>query len=177
MNAQTVGQCVNGKYVSTPTTAKQKARFAEMLALRSPPKAMTDREFFEGRGTLDKQFEGNQEALDRVIKPAMKRGYKPNPNDVYTPALAAYPGDPKAFVPATGGRGHIEKVIRDRGWSIEGAVNVKGERRPVKRKRLGDDLVKEEVCNMVRENPDLRKVSKWDLAAEAIHKHGNKETE
>ncbi len=173
---ETVGEIVNGRYVrKTPATAKQKAGFAEMLRHRSPPKALTDREFFEGLGTLDKQFDGDPEGLKRTVQAARRNGYKASPNDVYLPAIAEFQGDPLAFVPATGGRGHIEKVLKQRNMECDGVVTTKRERQPVKRKRLGDDLVREGVCDMVRANPDLRKVNKFDLASEVINQHGSKE--
>lgn len=40
----------------------------------------------------------------------------------YMPSLARFPGDPEAFV---SGRGDIDRVLRERGWGAEGAVNRK----------------------------------------------------
>jgi len=99
-------------------------RMSEMLAFQQAPRAMTDAVFFEGFGTLDKQFAGDEKVRDQVIKRAMASGYKPNNNDVYLSALARYPGDPEAFVPATGGRGHVKKVCEKRGWECDGAVQT-----------------------------------------------------
>jgi hypothetical protein len=151
-------------------------RMAEMLAFRQAPRANTDREFFEGRGTLETQFSGTPDALNYVIRNAMKHGYKPNPNDVYTSALARFPGDPQAFVPATGGRGHIQAVCERRGWACEGSVNVKS-REPTeapKSIRLGEDIVQKKIRKMVRENPDNARRPIGELRDEIINKHGSK---
>ena len=43
-------------------------RMAEMLALRKAPRVMTDSVFFEGRGTLDKQF-GEKDELRQLEQP------------------------------------------------------------------------------------------------------------
>lgn len=99
---------------------------AELLALRQFPGTMTDREFFEGQGTLADQFKGDEAMLNTIIERARSKGYNPNPNDVYVSALANDVGDPLAFVPPTGGRGHIQKVCEKRGTSCHGAVEVKG---------------------------------------------------
>lgn len=40
----------------------------------------------------------------------------------YISGLAAYPGDPRAWV---SGRGDAKRLLEERGWSSEGAVNVK----------------------------------------------------
>ena len=52
---------------------------AEMLALRKAPRVMTDSVFFEGRGTLDKQFGEKDELrqLDELIAAAKSHGVPP----------------------------------------------------------------------------------------------------
>lgn len=102
---------------------------AEMLALQQAPRGMTDDVFFEGIGTLDKQFRGGDgpSQLNALVTESKKRGYKPNYNDYYCSGLASFPGDPDAFVPRTGGRAHVKRVLEKKGWaSIDGAVTVKG---------------------------------------------------
>jgi hypothetical protein len=148
---------------------------AEMCALRSAPRGMTDNVFFEGVGTLAKQFEGDERVLEKVTKTAMAHGYKPNPNDFYNSSLAAFVGDPKAFIPASGGRGHVQAVCEERGWSCQGAVKVKGrDRKPVKQIRLGKDIVARTVQETIAADPSKARIDKRDLAAEVIRKHGAK---
>lgn len=151
-------------------------RFAEMVALRTPGGAVTDCSFLANRGTLGSQFAGDEQVLDQVVSNAKKAGYNPNANDVYLSQLASFPGDPKAFVPATGGRGHVQKVCEERGWACEGSVKVKAREpeKPVENVKLGTDLVESNVKKMVEKNPDLKRVNKRELRAEAIAKHGAK---
>lgn len=107
----------------------ESALLAEMLAMQQAPRGMTEDVFFEGIGTLDKQFSGaeGQSQLQHIVGEARKRGYNPNYNDYYCPSLASCPGDPAAFVPRTGGRSHVKKVLEQKGWSsVDGAVTVKG---------------------------------------------------
>ena len=148
-------------------------RLAEMLALRAAPRCMTDSVFTAGKGTLAQQFDGDEKVLEKTIKLAGKYGYKPNANDVYISQLAAFPGDPKAFVPSGDARGHIKKVCEERGWACEGGVKVKaGPKRERKSTKLSPDLVEQNVQKMIRKNPDLKRVPKRELAAEATLKHG-----
>lgn len=149
-------------------------RFAEMLALRSPPRGKTDRELFEGVGTLDKQFSGNTAQIESVVAAARARGYEPNPNDVYMPSLAEDVGDPLAFVPATGGRNHIRRVCELRGVSCHGMVEVKGRplEAPIEAGALAPDLANEMIDRQIAANPDLARVDRRDLAAEVQYQNG-----
>ena len=173
---KTVGKIINGKFVATETsTPAQQAALAEMLETHSPPRCMTDAVFLSGIGTLAQQFAGDDDVLERTVKLTKKYGYKPNANDTYIPSIAAYPGDPAAFVPSSDARGHIKKVCESRGWECHGAVNVKkSDKQERKSTRLGKDLVEQNVQRMVEKNPDLARVRKDDLRAEAITKFGAK---
>lgn len=102
---------------------------AEMLAMQQAPRGMTDDVFFSGIGTLDNQFRGQEgnAQLNHLVAESQKRGHNPNYNDYYCSSIASYPGDPEAFVPRTGGRAHVKKVLENKGWgTIDGAVTVKG---------------------------------------------------
>lgn len=149
-------------------------RTAEMCAMRAPPRCSTDNVFAAGLGTLEQQFSDDPEGLQHVTKAAMKKGYKPNPNDIYLPTLANSVGDPEAFVPATGAQGHITKVLEKRNWSSrQGYVTRQAEQRePKPAVRLAPDLVAEEMRNQIKADPAKAKIDKRDLAAEIIHKHG-----
>lgn len=100
--------------------------FAAMLADQAPPGVKTDSTFFGNAvNTVSKIMNDDPEYGQAIVAQARRHGYNPNPNDVYESGLAEKPGDPLAFVPATGGRGHIRKVLESRGWGGEGAVNIK----------------------------------------------------
>lgn len=144
---KTIARIQNGRYIGgTEATAVQKERFAEMLQLQAAPKGMTDDTFCAGMGTLSKQFEGEEHMLDVIVKKAKKKGYTPNYNDVYCPALADSQGDPKAFLPHNA-RGHIKAVAAERGWNVDGAVTCRNYSPPVSDPLEGktriSDLVKE----------------------------------
>jgi hypothetical protein len=156
-------------------------RMAEMLALRTAPRGMTDSVYFAAHGNLAKQFEnapcGQLECLVAVAK---SRGYTPGMNDVYDPNLATEGfGDPLAFIPATGGRNHIKRVAEHRDHDLLDGSPVKNKRqrhgdtldeKPI---RLAPDLAAEAVQHMLHENPDLRfKADPRELLAEATARHG-----
>ena len=144
-----------------------------MCATQKAPKAMSDRELFSGIGRLDQQYEPRY--IEEIVYNARVHGYNPNPNDMYMQNLARFPGDPEAFVPPTGGRGHIKKVCEDRGLPCEGAVNVKGgEPRPPEPVRLAADLAEDIVKKRIQRNPDLAKVPRKDLTQQVIEDHGAK---
>lgn len=122
------------------------------------PGTCTDREFFAGRGTLGDQFEGDDQTLEHITSVAQRNGYKPGANDVYTPALADYPGDPAAFVPPDGGRGHIRRVCESRGEGCRGLVNVKPvqyDPTPDTGPPIAEDLIQNGVNDAIREDPSL----------------------
>ncbi len=149
---------------------------AEMLAMRAPPRCSTDNVFAAGLGTLEQQFAKDPVGLDLVTKAAMRKGYKPNPNDVYLSSLANDTGDPEAFVPAGGAQGHIMRVLEKRNWASRGGYVTRKAREeaPTPNVRLAPDLVAEEMRNQIKADPAKAKIDKRDLAAEIITKHGAK---
>lgn len=153
-------------------------RMAEMLALRQAPRGMTDSVFFEGTKPIGKAYGNYQQGLEQLVDRAKKNGYTPNANDVYDSGLARFPGDPEAFIPPSGGRGYVKRLLEKRGWSAEGAVSVKGrqpERDPNEGKpKLADKVANKLVDHMVKKNPDLKRVDRRELKAEVVHKHGAK---
>lgn len=157
-------------------------RMAEMLAFRKAPKSMTDSVYLAGRGTLEKQFEGDARGLKAVIEGAKRQGYTPNMNDVYEPGVALSVGDPLAFVPSTNARGHIKSVIESRGMSCDGDVNcvsVKGrepDSDPHEQKHaLHPNIVHREIRQRVRQNPEIVHDKDFkELPAKIVHEHALK---
>ena len=148
-------------------------KISEMLAFGQPPRARTDREFFEGMGTLDKQFDYDGKMHEGVVKLAMKNGYKPNNNDVYLSSLARFPGDPEAFISPSGGRGQIQDTCERRGWECHGTVNTK-HRQPEeapKAKPLGEDIVRRAMAEEHTKNPDTKRMDQGELRHNIIKKH------
>jgi hypothetical protein len=151
-----------------------------MLATQIAPTADTDREFFRGVGKLEDQFggEGHTNDMDKVIATAVRHGYRPNPNDVYTPSLARFRGDPLAFVPPTGAKSHIKKVCEQHGWECDGSVKVKA-REPESdpwddRKPLANDIVQQHIQSRVSANPELARADQNELKQEVIDRHALK---
>jgi len=146
---------------------------SEMLAFGQPPRARTDREFFEGIGTLEKQFSYDGKMHEGVVKLAMKHGYKPNNNDVYLSSLARFVGDPEAFVSPTGGRGQIQETCERRGWECHGTVNTKyrePEEAP-KKKSMGKDILDRKVREAHKANPDTVRMDQGELRHDIVKKH------
>lgn len=155
-------------------------KFAEMVATRKPPRAMTDRELFEGVGTLGKQFAGEEDNLEYLVRVAKAHGGSVGYNDVYMANLARFPGDPEAFVKPGGGRGQIKEFCERNGMECHGAVETK-HRQPEEDPMehcipLGEDLVQEEIRNMHRRDPEgveqRLKKDPIEVREEVIDRHG-----
>jgi len=95
---------------------------AVIFATGRAPGCVTDREVFRGHRTLGDQFDGEEQVFNQLVDIAEQGGRRPHYTDKYEPGLAAYPGDPEAFVPASGGREHIKNVIEKRNWHCDGLV-------------------------------------------------------
>lgn len=94
-------------------------KLAEMFALQSPPAAMTDSVFMAGN-INGGQFAGQPDVGDLYRKTAEASGVNPK-GKTYISGLAEYPGDPRAWV---SGRGDVSRLLSERGWGAEGAVNM-----------------------------------------------------
>ena len=144
-------------------------------------KAKTDREYFRGRGSLADQFGGNEKTLLKRISAARKHGYNPSPNDVYEPSMARFPGDPQAFIGATGGRGQIKKYCERNNITTEGgdsSVRHIGSERPAPAPvKLAGEVVEEIRQERILANPDLAHTDQMKMREEIIHTHGNPEVE
>lgn len=148
-------------------------RLAEMLALRSPPMALTDRELFDGVGTLDKQFDGATDQLEKTVAAARKHGYSPGVNDFYNPMIARFIGDPEGFIPPTGGRNHMRRVMEKRQANMSGAVEVKAPmyREPTPDIPLSEAVVSEKMAELLSKDSKAKAASKKELRQEIIKKH------
>ena len=175
MGRQTIGKIVNGKYISCDDNPPPESRLKEALDNKRFPPIRTDSTFLANHGTLDKQFEGDDRQLNKVVEEARKRGYNPNPNDTYIPSLARFTGDPLAFVPAGNPRNHIKKVCEETDRACEGAVEVERKSKPMPETvRLGEDLVQEEAAMRIAENPEEALKPKDQLRNEILDDHGAK---
>lgn len=153
--------------------------FAEMLALRRAPGARTDREFFADRGKLGDQFV-SEKVCDFYVNEARKNGYNPNPNDVYESSVARFPGDPRAFISPSGGRGQAADALEAQGFEVsnrlgDGLVSVRsrpGEAAPIETPHLAPDLIDEMIENRIAANPDLARADRRELVEAVTYEHG-----
>lgn len=125
---------------------------ADMLVHRKPPMSNTDREFLEGHCNGN-QFE-SMPAIGNWYKRQAEAAGQDVKGKVYINSLAAFPGDPQAWV---SGRGDLEAVVRERDWSCQGSSNIKGERKgegPADT-RVADDLVESKMIDRLEGDPTL----------------------
>jgi hypothetical protein len=148
--------------------------WAAMCAAQKAPASRTDREFFAGRHTLAQQFAGNEQQLAAIVDAARRQGFEPQANMIYDSTLARTLGDPQAFLSPSGGVGELRRKVEAVGGSYDGAVKIKARQpeQPPEAAPLAPDLVADLIEQKVRENPDLARVDRRDLAAEVQSKHG-----
>lgn len=143
-------------------------KLAEMFALGITPCIKTDATFLRGHAN-GSQFQGKQEFMGDYYKSIAESKGQSTKGKVYLASLAAFPGDPEAWVD---GRGDVERVIRKRGWKVEGAVNVDAiEPEEVERVAVADDIVNEKVLDVLEEHPEPHQVDVQELREKIIEKH------
>lgn len=121
---------------------------AEMFALGVPPMSNSDREFLQGQW---RQFEDSPHVGDYYKRQAESQGVDVT-GKVYLSGLAAYPGDPRAWV---GGRGDVKKLCEERNWNCHGSVEHRAEQmEPPRAIPVAPDLIDEEVRDIVEGCPD-----------------------
>lgn len=152
---------------------------AAMAASSRAPRCVTDREFFEGIGSIHDQFDADTDRgriqMEKVLSITKANGFTPGRNDVYCAHLARYQGDPEAYVPATGGRNHIRRLCEQRGSSCGGLVKV-DHREPLNdpmdtKKALGEDIIQGHIGSMVHRNPAMGTKSRRELREMVLDKH------
>lgn len=158
-----------------PSDASADHRFAEMLAFHQAPRSLTDREFYQGMGTLADQFKTDPQHLQTVTAAAQRRGYRPNPNDVYVPTLAREPGDPMAFISPSGGRGELKKRAEALGVEGNGVVKTRGRaptEDPLKRQHLAPDVMNQLVAHEARKaKREGRKMTQGEIKEKVLANH------
>lgn len=123
-------------------------KMCDMLFSASPPSIHTEATFqAKAAGKLGgAQF---HPALRRHYLDAAREAGVTTEGRYYEPRLAAYPGDPRAWV---SNPDEIKSVVEERGWSMTGDSNVKApEIEPPKRPAIAPDLVEELVESKLEE--------------------------
>lgn len=125
-------------------------RLRDMFATGQAPQSNTDREFLAGHCNGN-QFAGQPWAGDYYRSVAESQGCN-TAGKVYLSQLAAYPGDPRAWV---SGKGDAQRVLEERGLASDGLVKARG--RPLEREPeevgLDPDIIDEVVESRLREHP------------------------
>lgn len=149
-------------------------RLAEMFATGKTPTLKTDNTFLEGRWN---QFSENERLGNAYARVAKAHGINTK-GKVYLSQLAAFPGDPRAWV---SGRGDVQKVCEERGWGCSGSVSVKAQSLDTEPQEISvdDDLVNDRVADILDTLPeqDRPHVDKQDLkeqVKERIKPHWSK---
>jgi hypothetical protein len=161
-------------FVQEPVEPADPEILTDMLRTRRVPRIETDSTFMSGHKRLGDTRD--EKSLKSLVAQARKHGYNPTANDVYMSPIAAFPGDPKAFVSQAGGKHQVRKRCEELGLHCEGAVNVKGaEIAPPKPDvPLAADLLNEAVFKMVKNDPSLKRKPLRELKEAAIDKYAYK---
>lgn len=150
-------------------------QFASMIAMRAPPgTGGSEQAFWSGKD--DKRRSHGLADMPRDMAEAMLAKAKRAGIDVqgkwYMGGLADHrgPGDPDAWINDIS---DIKRVARKRNLTVEGIVNIQGERMPPPPdKPLSERLIRESIGEMVAENPALATKPIQELREAAIDKHG-----
>lgn len=128
-----------------------------------------------GRTILDRH-NGDARAVERLRKALAKNGYTLKADDHYIPTVGLPFGSPEAIVNHTQGLSDLRKTLAKRGQTVNGEIEIKGEMKPPKQKkiRLHPRIVERIRQQRIKENPDLARKDQRALREEIIHKHGSK---
>jgi hypothetical protein len=145
----------------------QSHRLAEMLASREAPMMKgSDRAFNEGRSNGN-QFAGSRtkEMLGDYCRSVANRHGVSTTGKFYASQLAAYPGDPRAWVSDVS---DAKQVAKERGMTLRGIVDYTpdegdhsaADERTAKqfttdKYRVADEVVEDEIFNRVADNPEM----------------------
>lgn len=133
---------------------------AEMLALKKFPGVRTGGALMRGVATDDGLGEGM--VADRLRAEADRRGVS-RAGKRWVGGLAAYPGDPRAWV---GDEHDVRALARERNYAVSGAVNVEGRDSgpPPPPVRVAPDIVAEEIRQRTAMDPALAHRDQRELA-------------
>lgn len=161
---------VDGQLVwDPPFTAADEARhqrnFREMVAAGQGPALLTDAVFLQGH-VNGSQFEHQEHIGNYYAHQARQAGVDPK-GKVYLSSLAAYPGDPRAWVD---GRGDVQRVCEERGWQCDGSVQVKGVKAEPLDVPIAEDIVQREMALAQAGDPGLAEKSAEEVREKVVAK-------
>jgi hypothetical protein len=130
---------------------RAKARLADLFNSQQAPVIRTDATFMRGRKKGAEQFGNLPNVRETYMEPARRLGMSTD-GKVYMSEIAAYPGDPRAWVDSTD---DIKRVCEERGWAASGDVTVKGrEKAPTPDVEVAEDIVQEHIEHEIAVNPE-----------------------
>lgn len=141
---------------------------AEMFAFEQAPCGVSDGTFM--RGTENgRQFQGQQKMGNYYRHITEQKGGNTN-GKKYLSGLAAYPGDPEAWV---SGRDDVRRILEKRGWGCEGTMSIKpresiGE--PDAGPTMAADLVEKYAQQIAASVPDSHLVDMDDLKSQVVER-------
>ncbi len=108
------------------TFRDDECKLCEMFVAQRAPAICTDSTFLVGMDSQQaKEFNNKPEVAAKLARGLKKRGGSPT-GKIYLSGIAAYPGDPEAWV---SGRGDVKRVCDERNYTATGAVNRKADSR------------------------------------------------
>lgn len=169
---------VNGKTPAEMTDrellrwwARASANGEEMLRLGKAPRVISDDTFFRGfTKTGGEQFTTDL-TREFYLEEAKKAGVSVAGKQ-YFGELAAYPGDPRAWV---GSRGEMVKLLEERNWGSDGDIKVKCEAvEPAKDTKLADDIVDDMIADRLEDagRETITRGEYEEMKSEIVDTHG-----
>jgi hypothetical protein len=132
-------------HYATMRRAGESPRLAIMLATGKPPAISTDDTFMAGR--REGQVFRNSPGLHAHHQAIADRAGISTHGKTYMSGLAAYPGDPRAWV---NGKSDVLAVARERNLTVEGCVSHKGHAvDPGSDKDVADDILEGSAMELV----------------------------
>lgn len=146
--------------------------------MSAPVPVRTASRFLSRHGTLLDQFgdtpTGRAQLRDRIAA-AKEAGYTPSMNDVYDPTVASSPGAPEGFIPADDPKGHMQRVMAERGVGCQGGIcpTPTGPGKEPPNVPLAESIVQDEMARQIQNDPGLAS-KKEQLREEIIDRHSYK---
>lgn len=142
-------------------------RLAEMFATQQAPRAKSDATFFAGMDTGGGNIK-NPLTRKMYLDEAKKAGVDVT-GAVYYSEIAAFPGDPEAWVRS---RGEITGLVEKRGWNMDGDLKAGGEPKDDVSPGQGPKIAPDVVEQLVNQRIEAGSTEKTDnLIGDVITKH------
>jgi hypothetical protein len=115
----------------------------DMLKARKAPRGVSDDTRFAGYSKVGGAQFSNDEVRDHYTGVAKRAGVDITGKQYFS-ELAAFPGDPKAWVDS---QGDMRRLLEERGWGCSGDLKVKAREMEVAptHPKLADDIVEDMV--------------------------------